>query len=78
MAVTMSEEKFAVVDFYKEEVIDFVPWSWVNGNQCAWPAPQGKALTTAQMKLKESISSQPQEDWLWYPIKVIKSCGKNF
>ena len=72
----MANKNFAVVDFYKEELVDFVPWTWISGSQCAWPTLKGKPLTTAQIKLKENVSSVPQEDWFWYPVKVIKSCGK--
>lgn len=68
--------KFAVVDFYKEKKVDYVPLNWVKGKNCFWPSKVGKALNTAQVKLKDNPTSKPDGTWQIYPIKIKRLCGK--
>jgi len=67
---------FAVVDFYDEEVIDFVPLNWIKGDRCAWPVAAGKKLSQSHKKLRESADSKPEEGWHWYPVAILSICGK--
>ena len=50
--ITMSVPNFVVVDFFLEEVVDYVPLTWVKGDKSAWPTSGGKNLTLAQNKLQ--------------------------
>lgn len=55
-----------VVHFLKDESVEAVPTSWVNGNECYWPPLNG-------MKLKAAISKgeDPAESWEAHKIRVI-------
>ena len=68
--------KFAIVDFYEESKIDYVPLNWISGKKCAWPAPLGKPLTSAQNKLRDDSTSLPGQDWTKCLVKIIRTCGK--
>ena len=72
----MSVPNFVVVDFFQEEVVDYVPLTWVKGDKCAWPTSGGKKLTLAQNKLRDDPTSTPDKGWTWYPIKILRLCGK--
>ncbi len=67
---------FAVVDFVKEGMVEFVPLSWIKGKKFAWPTTSKKTLTPAQAKLREDPKSQPGDGWQLLPVKIIRLCGK--
>jgi len=69
--------KFAIVDFYKESKIDYVPLNWINGKKCSWPAAEGKSLTCSQNKLRDDPTTVPGDDWIKYPVRLLRVCGES-
>jgi hypothetical protein len=57
-------------------LVEAVPTTWVDqiSNTCRWPTVKGPKL----QKLIRDSQSTPSVDWISYPIKILKQCGKEF
>jgi hypothetical protein len=66
---------FAVVEFEEEnkKFVAVVSTSWLNDNSsnCAWPTGIG-----SHQKLVSH--AKPDTNWLKFPCRVLKFCGKKF
>ena len=71
--MSQHSENFSVVLFVKENKVEAVPSSWLQGTtRVFWPPFKDTAKVSRA--IVKSIS--PEIGWQIYDIKLIKTCGK--
>jgi hypothetical protein len=65
---------FSIVSFVEEGNVAAVPNNWLEGSGCRWPN-----FPTWSKKFKNAVRGKdsPKTDWALYPVKILRSFGKN-